>query len=70
MGMYAERELSLGTPLRAITRHMLGLGSGQPGARRFRQLLSAAADTSSGRGARAGQALELLRAARLCLASS
>lgn len=70
MGAYAECELASGTPLRAITRHMLGLGSGQPGARRFRQLLSAGADSCSARRASAGQAFELLRAAGLCLASS
>lgn len=39
MALYAARESALGTPLRAITRHMLGLGSGRPGARRYRQLL-------------------------------
>ncbi|HTT04028.1 MAG TPA: tRNA dihydrouridine(20/20a) synthase DusA [Steroidobacteraceae bacterium] len=40
MAAYAARESALGTPLRAITRHMLGLASGRPGARRFRQLLA------------------------------
>ena len=29
-----------GTRLNAITRHMLGLANGRPGARRFRQILS------------------------------
>ncbi len=37
---YAAREVALGTPLNAITRHMLGLISGNPGARALRQLLS------------------------------
>lgn len=37
---YAERELSPGTRLNAITRHMLGLANGRPGARHFRQILS------------------------------
>ena len=37
---YVERELSLGTPLGAITRHMLGLFAGQPGGRLFRRHLS------------------------------
>jgi tRNA-dihydrouridine synthase A len=41
MGEYALRETRLGTPLNAITRHMLGLISGRPGARALRQLLSA-----------------------------
>jgi tRNA-dihydrouridine synthase A len=40
MAGYAARESALGTPLRAITRHMLGLASGRPGARRYRQLLA------------------------------
>ncbi|MDB5507281.1 MAG: tRNA dihydrouridine synthase [Devosia sp.] len=40
MADYAERELSEGTRLNAITRHMLGLANGLPGARMFRQLLS------------------------------
>jgi len=40
MARYAERELSLGTRLNQITRHMLGLANGRPGARSFRQILS------------------------------
>jgi len=38
---YATREAAAGTPLHAITRHMLGLLSGRPGARALRQVLSA-----------------------------
>ncbi len=37
---YVERELGLGTPLGAITRHILGLFAGQPGGRLFRRHLS------------------------------
>lgn len=37
---YAEIELRDGVRLHQITRHILGLFHGQPGARRFRQLLS------------------------------
>ncbi len=37
---YMERELSRGTPLQAMTRHLLHCCNGLPGARRFRQLLS------------------------------
>jgi len=37
---YAEEELAKGTPLNAMTRHMLGLFNGQPGARAFRRHLS------------------------------
>jgi tRNA-dihydrouridine synthase A len=41
MAEYAARELPRGTRLHAITRHMLGLMSGRPGARELRSLLSA-----------------------------
>ena len=37
---YAERQVARGMPLRAMTRHVLGLYLGQPGGRRFRQVLS------------------------------
>jgi tRNA-dihydrouridine synthase A len=40
MRAYATREVAAGTPLNAITRHMLGLLSGRPGARTLRQVLS------------------------------
>lgn len=40
MRAYAHRESAAGTPLNAITRHMLGMLSGQPGARTLRQVLS------------------------------
>ncbi len=40
MAEYAETELARGTRLNQITRHMLGLANGRPGARRFRQILS------------------------------
>lgn len=40
MADYAESELSKGTRLNSITRHMLGLANGRPGARLFRQILS------------------------------
>jgi tRNA-dihydrouridine synthase A len=43
MACYAEREAVQGTRLAAITRHMLGLYGGEPGAREFRRLLSHAA---------------------------
>jgi tRNA-dihydrouridine synthase A len=53
---YCERELAAGERLGAITRHMLGLYSGEPGARDFRRALS--------EGARAaGAGPELLRRA-------
>lgn len=37
---YMEAELESGTPLSSMTRHILGLYKGQPGARQFRQHLS------------------------------
>lgn len=37
---YIEREMSAGTPVRSITRHMLGLFQGVPGARAWRRYLS------------------------------
>ncbi len=37
---YTEAQLARGTPLRAITRHVLGLYHGRSGGRRFRQILS------------------------------
>ena len=40
MAAYAETELHRGTRLNQITRHMLGLANGRPGARSFRQILS------------------------------
>jgi tRNA-dihydrouridine synthase A len=40
MAGYAEAEMRRGEPLAAITRHMLGLRTGLPGARAFRRLLS------------------------------
>ena len=41
MAEYARREQATGTRLHAITRHMLGLLAGRPGARELRSLLSA-----------------------------
>jgi tRNA-dihydrouridine synthase A len=40
MGAYIERESARGTAPRSILRHMLGLYHGQPGARKWRRLLS------------------------------
>ena len=56
MARYCERELAAGERLGAITRHMLGLFSGEPGAREFRRTLSEGAR-------RAGAGAELLRRA-------
>jgi tRNA-dihydrouridine synthase A len=40
MAGYAQRQLARGDRLSAITRHMLGLYAGEPGARDYRRLLS------------------------------
>jgi tRNA-dihydrouridine synthase A len=37
---FVDRELAKGVPLNRITRHILGLFHGRPGARRFRRILS------------------------------
>jgi tRNA-dihydrouridine synthase A len=37
---YVEAQLGAGVKLHAITRHMLGLFAGRPGARKWRQVLS------------------------------
>ncbi len=60
MASYAEREVAQGTRLAAITRHMLGLYGGEPGAREFRRLLSHTAHAP-------GAGAQLIRdAGRLC----
>jgi tRNA-dihydrouridine synthase A len=45
---YAARELESGTPLRAITRHLLGMRSGRAGGRRWRRELVALGDGARG----------------------
>jgi tRNA-dihydrouridine synthase A len=57
---YIARELAEGTPLKAITRHMLGLFNGLPGARRWRRHLSEAAP-------RPGAGIEVVEAALAAL---
>ncbi|MCA8904414.1 MAG: tRNA dihydrouridine(20/20a) synthase DusA, partial [Hyphomonas sp.] len=53
---YVAERLAEGVPLHAMTRHMLGLFNGQPGARQWRRTLSE-------RAPRAGAGLEVLNAA-------
>jgi len=63
MSGYAARETGLGTPLRAIVRHMLGLYHGEPGARVWRRMLSDAqllAGNDPNLLAQAGEATESL----------
>lgn len=56
MARYAEQRIARGERLSAITRHMLGLLAGEPGAREYRRLLSEGAR-------RPGAGVELLREA-------
>jgi tRNA-dihydrouridine synthase A len=56
MVRYAQRELARGERLSAITRHMLGMQAGEPGAREFRRYLSEGAR-------RPGAGAELIREA-------
>jgi tRNA-dihydrouridine synthase A len=37
---YIEKELKLGTPLKHMTRHLLGLFRGEPGGKNFRRYLT------------------------------
>jgi tRNA-dihydrouridine synthase A len=69
MAAYAEREVAAGERLSAITRHMLGLCSGRPGARRYRQWLSEGARAHQEQATSPKSAAGLLRAAAdLCAA--
>jgi tRNA-dihydrouridine synthase A len=47
MARYAEREVARGERLSSITRHMLGLFAGEPGAKEYRRLLSEGARSPS-----------------------
>jgi tRNA-dihydrouridine synthase A len=58
---YIERERAAGTPLKAITRHILGLFNGLPGARAWRRHLSEAAHRQGAGVEVVEQALTLLR---------
>jgi tRNA-dihydrouridine synthase A len=62
MAGYIEKELAEGTPLAAMTRHMLGLFQGMPGARAWRRHLSEQAH-------RPGAGLAVLRQALACVTS-
>jgi tRNA-dihydrouridine synthase A len=63
MALYAERETAAGERLSSITRHMLGLYTGQYGARRFRQYLSQGAREIEPGPAQSAAAGRLLRGA-------
>jgi tRNA-dihydrouridine synthase A len=59
---YVERELAAGVPLASMTRHLLGLFHGCPGAKAWRRTLSERAH-------RPGAGIEVLEAAAACVAA-
>jgi tRNA-dihydrouridine synthase A len=63
MRPYIEAELARGTSLKHITRHLLGLYQGEPGARVFRRTLSEGAHLSGAGWSLIEQALAPVRAA-------
>jgi tRNA-dihydrouridine synthase A len=65
MAGYAAREVASGEHPAAITRHMLGLCAGQPGARRYRQHLSEGARGLGSGPPAAARVSELLRGAAM-----
>jgi len=71
MADYAARELARGERLPSITRHMLGLYAGEPGARDYRRLLSVGArDPRAGAELLRGAAPSAVRAATPALAAA
>lgn len=58
---YVEAQLDNGVKLHAITRHMLGLFSGRPGARKWRQILSSHANRPGADWAVMERALDAVR---------
>ena len=58
---YIDDQLSQGAKLHAITRHMLGLFSGRPGARKWRQILSSEANKPGAGWSVVEQALDAVR---------
>ncbi|TVP73828.1 MAG: tRNA dihydrouridine(20/20a) synthase DusA [Rhodobacteraceae bacterium] len=70
MRSYIEREVTKGARLAAITRHMLGLFAGQPGARQWRRILSEQAHLRGAGPEVLDMALAALRAEQEQVASS
>ena len=61
MRAYIERHVQQGGKVVHVTRHLLGIAQGFPGARRFRQLLSADIHRSDNQLAVFDQAIEVLQ---------
>ena len=60
-GAYAEAQFAQGVSLGTLTRPLLGLVQGRPGARRFRRLLSEGARQEGAKPALLTEALSLLK---------
>lgn len=67
---YAEIQMTKGAKLNQIVRHMLGLGFGKPGARRYRQLLTVEAVKPGASPQLIADAFEILKAGRLLAEAS
>ena len=67
---YVRRQLAAGVPVKSITRHILGLFNGEPGARRWRRHLSEAAFRPGAGVEVIEQALALVRDARTARAAA
>ncbi|WP_245195789.1 tRNA dihydrouridine(20/20a) synthase DusA [Aureimonas populi] len=63
MAAYADRHIASGGRLAQVTRHMVGLFAGRPGARRWRQILSERATRPRATGALLIEALDEIRPA-------
>jgi tRNA-dihydrouridine synthase A len=57
---YVEKEFSKGTPATILTRHLYGLFTGLPGARKFRQVLSQEAPKTKDAAGMLRQAMDLV----------
>jgi tRNA-dihydrouridine synthase A len=64
MTAYLERQVARGLPVKHVTRHLLGLFQGRPGARAWRRYLSENAHRDDGNAAILEQALERMLRAR------
>jgi tRNA-dihydrouridine synthase A len=63
-GEYLERKVAEGVPVKHMTRHVLGLFQGRPGAKAWRRYLSENAHRDDGNHRILAEALEAMRAAK------
>jgi tRNA-dihydrouridine synthase A len=64
MTEYLKGQLACGVPVKNISRHMLGLYQGLPGARRWRRFISERAHLDAGNDQLLMQALDAMKAAQ------